>query len=185
MRRAAAQARQEEGSAMFEFGLAWLFILAPMLIGIIYGGITFYDNVVLANAVAVGARALATGQGDPTVCTDANTALTAAAYGLNSAQLVISSPPTFTTVTGDPGTSSCNATSGTSPTGATCSPETPCQNLAKGEFVTVTATYPCVLYFPTLGINLCPVSGVGTSNPSPTCSQSAYCLSSTATARIE
>jgi Flp pilus assembly protein TadG len=171
-----ARFRSEKGQTLYEFALA-LPMLAMMLIGITYGGITFYDSVVLASAVATGARALASGQGDVTVCTDANTALTNAAYGLRASQITIGTP-TFTTASGSAGTSSCNVTSGTYQ-GTTCTAGAPCQILMTGEFATVSADYPCGMYFPKLGINLCPVTGGTAACPS------AYCVTSTATVRIE
>ena len=183
-RRAGVRAKREEGSALLEFGLALVFVLIPMLIGIIYGGIMFYDNVVLANAVAVGARTLATSEGDITVCADAESALTSAAYGLKTSQISIAAP-TFTTAGGSAGLSSCTQTTGKNQAGTTCTVAAPCQIIYGGEFATVTATYPCSMYFPNLGINLCPVQGVGTKSPSPTCTKSAYCITSTATVRIE
>jgi Flp pilus assembly protein TadG len=171
-----ARFRNEKGQTLYAFSIA-LPILAMMLIGITYGGITSYDSVVLANAVATGARALSNGQGDVTVCTDANTALTNAAYGLKASQITIGTPA-FTTASGSAGSSSCDVTSGTYQ-GTTCTAGAPCQVLVTGEFATISATYPCGMYFPKLGINLCPVTGGTTACPS------AYCVTSTATVRIE
>ena len=52
-------ARREEGSmSLYEFAMV-LPVLSMVLVGIIYGGITFYDYVTLANAVAIGAKAVA------------------------------------------------------------------------------------------------------------------------------
>jgi len=175
-RRTTARFRCEKGQTLYEFALV-LPLLSMMLVGIIYGGITFYDDIVLANAVATGARALANGQGDVTVCTDANTALSNAAYGLTTSQVTIATP-TFTTASGSAGNSSCDVTSGTYQ-GTTCSAGAPCQVLVTGEFATISATYPCGMYFPKLGIKLCPVTGGTTACPS------AYCVTSTATVRIE
>jgi hypothetical protein len=161
-------------------------VLFMFLVGIIYGGMMAYDNLVLANAVAVGARTVAAGQGDPSVCTDFQTALDNTAYGLNTSQVYVETPPTFATVTGSAASSSCSVTSGTSPTGTTCTATAPCQILIPGELATVTATYPCSAYFPNLGFNLCPVQGtVQKPSPNPNCPYSAYCISSTATVRIE
>ena len=182
LRRTSAGAGREEASAMVEFGMV-VPVLSMFLVGIIYGGIMFYDDVVLANAVAVGARSAGTSRGDATVCTDAETALTNAAYGLQSSELTISGP-TFTTASGAAGTSSCDVTTG-SVNGVNCTAIAPCQSLNQGEFATFSATYPCSMYFPKLGINLCPVQGVGSKNPSATCTKSAYCITSTATALIE
>jgi len=175
-RSAMARMRNEKGQTLNEFAMV-LPLLSVLLVGITYGGITFYDSVVLANAVATGARALGNGQGNVTVCTDANTALTSAAYGLTASQVTIATP-TFTTASGSAGNSSCSVTSGTYQ-GTTCSAGAPCQVLVTGEFAKISATYPCGMYFPKLGINLCPVTGGTTACPS------AYCVTSTATVRIE
>jgi Flp pilus assembly protein TadG len=171
-----ARFHSEKGQTILAFSVA-LPILAVMLIGIIFGGITFYDDVMLANAVVVGATALGNGQGDVTVCTDANTALTNAAYGLTASQITIATP-TFTTASGAAGNSSCDVTSGTYQ-GTSCSAGSPCQVLVTGEFATISADYPCSLSFPKLGINLCPVTGGTGACPS------AYCITSKATVRIE
>ena len=128
--------RGEEGQTLLEFALL-LPLLAALLVGIILGGVTFYDDVTLADAVRVGARTLAVnrsaGAGPPTACTLANTALTSAAVNLNQSLITIA-PETFTG-------------SG----GSTCS------NLVAGDTATVQATYPCNLTIPFVGINLCPV----------------------------
>ena len=132
--RAGFRARREEGSTLYEFAMVAL-LLSTLLIGIVYGGIMAYDRVVLTNAVAIGARTLAAGDGDPTVCTDFQTAITSAAYGLNTSQLTIVTPPEFTANSGSgAGTSSCDVTTGTGPTGATCTPSAPCQILAGGSW---------------------------------------------------
>ena len=181
----------EEGSAILEFGLGAV-VLSTFFIGIIYGGIMAYDRVALANAVAIGARTVGGGRGDPTVCTDFQTALTSAAYGLNTSQIKIVTPPGFTATSGSgAGTSSCSVTTGTNPyTGASCSPASPCQILNMGELATVAATYPCSMYFPKLGFNLCSLSQgntqLTTSGGTITVNcPSAYCVYSIETARIE
>jgi len=132
-------------------------MLFTLFIGIIYGGIMAYDRVVLTNAVAIGAKALASEQGDPTACTDANSALTAAAYGMTTSQITIVTTPLFIAKSGSgAGTSSCDVTTGTNPAnGASCSVKTPCQVLTGGEYAVMAASYPCNMYFPKLGINLC------------------------------
>ena len=165
-------------------------LLSTFLIGIVYGGIMAYDRVVLANAVAIGARALAAGDGDPTICTDYKTAITSAAYGLNTSHITIVTPPEFTAVSGSgAGTSSCDVTSGTVG-GVTCTPSVPCGKLKLGELATVAASYPCNMYFPHLGINLCSIGQGNTiiSNTggsiTVTCATT-YCVYSIATARIE
>jgi len=130
-------------------------VLSMLLVGIIYGGIMAYDRMVLTNAVATGVRTLATELGDSTACTDANTALTNTAYGLNTSDLSIVNPPVFLSSTGS-GTGSST-----------------CSNLTGGEYAVMWATYPCSMYFPKLGINLCSTSQTTTSityPPGPTCS---------------
>ena len=141
--------RGEEGDAMFEFAMV-LPLLSMLLVGIIYGGITFYDYVTLADAVAVGARTIATnrgaGTGPPTACSMGETALDNAATNLKSGSLTISAE-TFT----GPGGSVCSA-------------------LVAGDYVTVTATYPCSMTVPFANINLCPVQNAGGSFISSTTS---------------
>jgi len=147
---------REDGTALVEFGWAWTFILAPVLVGIVYGGIAFYDYEVLAYAVANGAKTLAGSRwagayskSNSNACqlAQAQVQTQATTYGLNKANLptcTSSSPacspgiwlPTFST-----------------PTGATAA--STCDVLQQGDLGTVTATYPCVMYFPGLGINLC------------------------------
>jgi Flp pilus assembly protein TadG len=130
------RARREEGDALFEFAMV-LPLLSMLLVGIIYGGITFYDYVTLADAVAVGARTIATnrgaGTGPPTACSSGQTALTNAATNLKSASITIAAE-TFT----GPGGSSCSA-------------------LVAGDYVTMSATYPCSMTIPFAAVNLCPV----------------------------
>ena len=153
--RASFGAGREEGSTLYEFAMVALLVLT-MLTGIIYGGIMAYDRVVLTNAVASGARTLAGERGDPTACTDAVNAVSTSAYGLNTSQLTIVNPPVFISNTGSgAGTSSCNVTTGTGPSGAACSVAAPCQVLQKSEYAVMAASYPCNMYFPRLGINLC------------------------------
>lgn len=161
-------------------------LLSMLLVGIIYGGITFYDYVTLANAVAIGAKAVASnraaGKGSSShsnACTLGEDALKNAAYNLNQSLITIDAGPTqselFNTSAGAGGTSSCDA-------------------LTYGEVVTVAATYPCSFKIPFTNINLCPVpqgaikSTGGVTNgytvgscPPP----NTYCVSSIATVRIE
>jgi Flp pilus assembly protein TadG len=117
-------------------------LLAMLLVGIVYSGITFYDYVVLANSVAVGARTVAinrgAGTGPPTACAMGETALKNAAYSLKQASITIAAE-TFI------GSSTCSA-------------------LVAGDSMTMTATYPCYLTIPFTGatpINLCPVVSNG------------------------
>jgi Flp pilus assembly protein TadG len=159
------RAGRAEGSALYEFAMV-LPVLSMFLVGIVYGGITFYDYVTLADAVAVGARTLATNRlagasssTNQNACQLANAALTNAATNLKSASIAVAS----VTFTGSGG-STCNA-------------------LAPGDYGTVSATYPCALYFPNLGINICPVQG--SSATGAACPQAPYCITSTTTVRIE
>jgi len=141
--------RSERGDALFEFAMVTP-LLSMLLVGIIYGGMTFYDYVTLADAVAVGARTIAinrgAGTGPPTACTMGETALTNAATNLKSSSITIATE-TFT----GPGGSTCSA-------------------LVAGDYVTMTATYPCTLTVPFANINLCPVQNANGSFISSTTS---------------
>jgi Flp pilus assembly protein TadG len=155
--------RREEGAALYEFAMA-LPVLSMMLVAIIYGGITFFNFVELANAVEVGGRALANGRSEGSVaCSQANTALTNASGNLASTQITIA-PETFAN-------------------GSTCTAP-----LIQGDAGTITATYPCNLPIPFTSINLCPMQG-GSNSPlqgtTKLCPSSAYCISATMTVYIE
>jgi len=147
----------EKGQALYEFAVV-VPMLSIFLIGIIYGGIAFYDYVTLANAVAAGARVMAVsggaGLGPPTGCNLGETALKNAAGSLNPSNITIV-PETF-------GVSSCT-------------------QLQEGDWATMSATYPCNLAIPFTGINLCPVQGSSTSTTCPF----PYCIRSSTTVRIE
>ena len=86
---------REEGTALYEFAMV-LPLLSIMLVAIIFGGITFFNYVELANAVGVGARTLATGRTfyGTNACTQADTSLNNAAGNLNTSQITIA-PVTF------------------------------------------------------------------------------------------
>jgi len=177
--------KREEGSSLLEFGLV-VPVLSMLLVGIVYGGITFYDYVTLANAVAIGAKTVASnraaGKGTTTnsnACTLGENALKNAAYNLSPSLITIDTGTTqsevFNTPAGAAGTSTCDS-------------------LTYGEVVTVAATYPCSLKIPFANINLCPVpQGVITSTSGVTngytvgsCpAPNTYCISSIATVRIE
>jgi Flp pilus assembly protein TadG len=150
---------REEGGALYEFAMV-LPLLGMLLVAIIYGGITFYNYVELTNAVAIGARTLATNRaqlaGPPTACTMEETALKNAAANLITSQITIAAE-SFT---------------GT-PIAATCS------DMQQGAAATVTATYPCNLTIPFSNINLCPVTGGTAACPT------AYCISATTTVYIQ
>jgi len=139
-------------------------VLSIMLLSIIYGGITFFNYVELANAVAVGARTLGTtGAAQGTnACATANTALTTAAGNLNASQITIA-PETFAM-------------------GYTCTSAP-----VAGDAATISATYPCNLPIPFTSINLCPMTG-GSSSPKQggvTLCPSAYCIVATTTVYVE
>jgi Flp pilus assembly protein TadG len=163
LRRTFIRAGRQEGSSLLEFGLI-VPVLSMFLVGIIYGGITFYDYAILANAVADGAASLAAGRGNNGVqgnlapCTAAQLTVQNSAYNLNKTNVTVAAI-TFTGPTGSTASSSCSITSGTNPTGGNCSPSAPCQILVSGEMGTVSATYPCILTIPFAGINLCPLKG--------------------------
>jgi Flp pilus assembly protein TadG len=157
--------RGEKGSTLFELALV-LPVLSMLLVGIILGGVTFYDYVTMAEAVAVGARSLATNAGLGTPCTTATTALTNAATSLKTSAITVSiSFPTT------------NTKSDT------------CTTLYGGDSAMVNATYPCNMTIPFTGINLCPVSGPSsTTNSKGATTMScpyASCISSTTTVAIE
>ena len=150
--------RREEGSSLIEFAMV-VPVLSMFLVGIIYGGIAFYDYSVLANAVANGARTLAISRGagasSPTnqnACQLAQAQVQATAYGLNQTNLPICSGPCGV---GSPGVSlpTFTVSSGSGSAKSTCNA------LVQGEIGVVTATYPCSLYFTKLNINLCNVPG--------------------------
>jgi Flp pilus assembly protein TadG len=158
--------RGEKGSSLFELALI-LPVLSMLLVGIIMGGVTFYDYVTLAEAVAVGARSLATNAGTSTPCTTAETTLTNAATDLKTSAITISiSFPSTNTHT-----DSCTGT------------------IYGGDSAMVNATYPCNMTVPFTGINLCPVSGpISTTNSSGATTMSCpytSCISSTTTVHLE
>ena len=167
--RAARGARGEQGNMPFEFAMV-LPLLSMLLVGIIYGGITFYNYVELTSSVAAGARTLANGRasgGD--ACSKAYTAITSSAGDLKSSQLV-----TGTIQFAGSGNSSC-----------TSGPQ-------QGDAGVVSAVYPCNLPIPFTGMNLCPVASGGSFKTSfngqqvtlLTCPYS-YCIGASTTAYIE
>ena len=118
-------------------------LLFLFLVGIAYGGITFYDYETLANATATGARVMAmngktaSGAVNTQACSLGEQALLNAATELNTSQITVTFPGTTTTGSYSAGTLSCN--------------------LAEYSTVSIRATYPCNMYFPRLRINLCNV----------------------------
>jgi len=157
--------RDEKGSTLFELALI-LPLLSMLLVGIIMGGVTFYDYVTLAEAVAVGARSLATNAGIATPCTTATTALTNAATSLKTSAITVSISFPSTDTHSDS-----------------------CTTIYGGDTAMVNATYPCNMTIPFTGINLCPVSGPSsTTNSGGATTMScpyASCISSTTTVEIE
>jgi len=139
LRRLLARPACERGSVLYEFAMV-VMVVSVMLIGIIYGGITFYDYETLANATAIGARTISinakTSSGVNTqACYLGEQALLGAATSLNPSQITVSFPGTTTTGTYSAGNLSCT--------------------LAEGNTIAIMATYPCSMNFPKLGINLC------------------------------
>ncbi len=157
--------RGEKGSTLFEFALI-LPLLSMLLVGIILGGVTFYDYVTLAEAVAIGARSLATNAGTATPCTTATTALTNAATSLKTSAITVSISFPSTDTRSDS-----------------------CTTIYGGDTAMVNATYPCNMTVPFTGINLCPVSSPSsTKNSGGTTTMScpyASCISSTTAVEIE
>jgi Flp pilus assembly protein TadG len=138
LRRVFLRTRREEGSTLYEF--FWVAMpLMVLAIGIVYGGITFYDYETLAEAVAVGARTMAINGQSAQACYLAEQALIGAAPGLKPANLTVTFPGTATTGTYSLGTLSCT--------------------LTERANASIQATYPCAAYFPNLGISLCNVQG--------------------------
>ena len=141
----------EDGSSLYELALALPLLLA-LVVGIIFGGITFYDYVTLADAVAAGARTLATSRTstNPLPCTAAEDMIRNSALNLNQTLLNVPTPA-FT------GQSACTVTAN----GVTTS------GLKQGDTATVTATYPCDLKVPIVGfatIDICPAGDLLTSS---------------------
>ncbi len=160
-----ARPRGEEGSSLFEFALV-MPLLSMLLVGITLGGITFYDYVTLSEAVAVGARSLATNSGIAGPCTTATTALTNAATSLKTSAITVSISFPSTNTHSDS-----------------------CTTLYGADSVMVNATYPCNMTVPFTGINLCPVTGPSsTKNAAGATTMSCpytSCVSSTTTVIIE
>jgi len=166
-RGAARGACGEQGNMPFEFAMV-LPLLSMLLVGIIYGGMTFYNYVELTNSVQAGARTLANGRASGSdACTLATSALTSSVGDLKSSLLV---PGTIQFA----GSSSCTS------------------NLIQGDAGVVSAVYPCNLPIPFTSMNLCPVSNGASISANlsgqqvtvGTCSY-AHCISATTTVYIE
>jgi len=147
-RRSMIGARREEGQAIVEF--AFIFsMLAMLVLGIITFGITFYDQILLSNAASNAAQVVMAGSGvitDP--CGSVNTALAAAAPGLNNASVYGTNPLSFS-ISAYTNPSTPNTVgpytvvfpgSGTAPS---CTAEA--ADLTQYQQVVVTATYGCNL----------------------------------------
>ena len=154
--RKSGPAGREEGASLIELALM-LPVLSMLLVGTIFAGITFYHYVTLVDAVAAGARELATNGAATDSCYLAEQALVNAAVNLNTAQINV----TFS------GTTVSGTYSAGNPSSLTCT-------LTQNSPVSLQATYPCSLSIPFVGINLCPVQ-----------SGSSYLISSQTTVRIE
>jgi len=183
LRRIWVLARGEGGLAeLYEFAMV-VPVLSMLLIGIIFGGITFYDYAILANAVADGAAALAQGRANQTSqapCAAAIQMVKTSTYTLNQS-LVSVATPTFTAGQNSTEASGCALTSGTNPlNGNPCTAAAPCQQLWQGNMGTISATYPCNLTIPFSGLNLCPTKGAAACGTGV-----ASCISAQTTIRIE
>ena len=185
LRRTFVGSKREEGSSLFEFAVV-LPVLSMLLVGIVYGGITFYDYSILANAVADGAATLAMARGNNGVqgssapCTAAQQMVKTSAYTLDQSH-VNTALPTFLGPENSTAKSSCSVTTGTNPSnGGACTVAAPCQILVSGETATISATYPCNLTVPFSGINLCPIKGTAACGTGVT-----SCIGAQTTIRIE
>ena len=149
--------RSADGQSIYELALM-LPVLLAVLIGILYGGMTFYNYVTLENAVTAGARTLATSRLLPTEtqpvespCTAATNVIYSVASNLNQKSITIL-PFKFL-----PSSDTCTTTNKAGQTVA---------GFSSGDTVIVTATYPCNLKVPIIGIktiDLCPAGDVLTS----------------------
>jgi len=172
--RTGARPGGEEGAALYELALVTPF-LSMLLVGILWGGMTFYDYVVLADAVAAGARTLATGSADNITtqnpCQLAQATVQSATHNLNQTNLNVPLP----TLTGAGGST--------------------CSTLVANDTGIVWATYSCNLPISFSSMNLCPLAQgakisvtLQNSQSGPlqlgTC-QYAHCISAITTVLIE
>jgi len=158
LRRSGSAGRQE-GQSLIETAFL-LALLLPLLVGVILGGIMFYDYVTLADAVEAGARELVTNQGNNQACYMAGQTITSAAANLNASNIVVTFSGSGASVTG-------TYVEGNSSKITACT-------LTEGSYVSVTATYPCYMTIPFTKINVCPLQNGNGSF-----------ISSTTTMRIE
>jgi Flp pilus assembly protein TadG len=147
--------RSADGQSIYEVALM-LPVLLAVLIGILYGGMTFYNYVTLESAVAAGARTLATSRLLPTESAAAESPCTAAQNMIYSVASKLKQSSINVTFTFLPSTDTCT----TIKNGATVA------GFSVGDTVIVTATYPCNLKVPIIGIrtiDVCPAGDVLTS----------------------
>ena len=138
--RTSARYGGEEGAALYELAMVTP-VLSMLLVGIIWGGITFYDYVVLADAVAAGARTLATGQQfgassstNQNACQLAQSTIQSATHFLNQSNLTIETP-----AFAGPGGSTCDL-------------------LVTNDTAIAWSVYACNLPIPFTSMNLCPLA---------------------------
>ncbi len=124
--------KNRDGVSALEFAIISP-VLMTLLLGIFQVGIAMNDYLVITNAAAQGALALALSRGTTTSYSGTKTAIYAAAPNLTQASIGV-------TVT-------VNGTACT--TDATCA-----SGMAAGQTATVRATYPCALTI--MGVNYAP-----------------------------
>jgi len=163
----------EEGAALYELAMVTPF-LSMLLLGIIWGGITFYDYTVLADAVAAGARTLATNR----------EAGATSSTNLNACQLAQD--------TVQSATQNLNQSNLTNPAAASFTGSSTCDSLIVNETGIVWAAYACNLPIPFTSMNLCPLAQGGAINANlttgpfqvGTCPYT-HCISAVTTVLIE
>jgi len=163
----------EEGAALYELAMVTPF-LSMLLLGIIWGGITFCDYVVLADAVAAGARTLAANREagassstNQNACQLAQDTIQSATQKLNQSNLTI-------------------------PTAASFTGSSTCASLIVNDTGIMWAAYACNLPIPFTSMNLCPLAQGGAINANlttgtltvGTCPYT-YCISAVTTVLIE
>lgn len=194
--RVSMRVRSEEGTSLLEFAMA-LPVVGLLLVSIIWSGITFYDYVLLADAVSASARQLATSRNYTTTtdnaCQMAETILTTGTQNLNQSNLT-----SFTeTSTTEPAANILPPQFAGNPYGYTST----CGNLLQDDTAVVGAAYACNLAIPFTGMNLCPMAQGQPIEVEATVTKAngtttqvlidlgncpfAHCISSTTTVRIE
>jgi hypothetical protein len=135
---------------MVEFALLSIVVL-PLLVGIIYFGIAFNNQITLTNAVNSAAQAVVSGGGPNTdPCSLADNALYLAAGSLNNKNIYGSNPLSFSisvytnaTTSYPSGPYQVFSSSGGPSSSASCTGEA--QYFTPAQPVSVTATYGCSL----------------------------------------